>query len=188
MARELLGPNLSSYQGVLYNVLQQRETPQHGVVIALTSPSGNEGVSYIAEALLEEMEDPDTTDSILVDLQSLLDRPDAHFAREAELARSRPLSGRTSRAAFHTCGEQITALRAKYRFSFIDCPALAKSSDVLTVASAVDGILLVLEADRTRKEQIRDAERQLIASGGRLLGHILNKRKYQLPKWLYDIL
>ena len=186
MRQEMTEDALSSCQGVLHHVFeQQRKSSQHGLVIAVTSPSGGEGVSSLSRALLRELEDPDISDGVVLDLGLLL-QPKNQATTTDGSTWTKTLSKSTPRANYQSCREQIVAQRALHHFTLLDCPALSASSDVLRIASLVDGIILVLEAERTRKEQIREAERQLVASGGRVLGHILNKRKYQLPKWLYD--
>ena len=67
----------------------------------------------------------------------------------------------------------------------IDCPAIREGNDLLSLAPFVDGIILVVEAGGTRKEQILHAEKAIGFARGKLLGHILNKRRYDVPEWLY---
>ena len=76
-------------------------------------------------------------------------------------------------------------LRNKFRYIGVDCPALSSSSDVLGLAPLVDGVVLVVEAGRTTKQQIRNAERQIEGAGGKIMGLILNKRRYPVPEALY---
>ncbi len=79
--------------------------------------------------------------------------------------------------------ECIDVLRAQFQYILFDCPALRRSGDTLGIASLVDGLLLVVEADRTTKTEMLQAERQIETAGGRLFGSILNKRKYLVPEW-----
>jgi Mrp family chromosome partitioning ATPase len=67
----------------------------------------------------------------------------------------------------------------------IDCPSLKESTDILGLAPLVDGVLMVIEANRTTKEQIVYLERTLERGGGRILGHLLNKRTYPIPEWVH---
>ena len=55
----------------------------------------------------------------------------------------------------------------------------------MVLAPLVDGIVLVVEANRTQKEQFLYAERAIEYAGGRILGHVLNKRTYVIPDWLH---
>jgi Mrp family chromosome partitioning ATPase len=81
--------------------------------------------------------------------------------------------------------DRISGLRSHFDYVLIDCPSLRTSADVLGIAPLVDGVLLVVEANRTQPRQILHTERQIEAAGGLIRGHILNKRKYFVPNWLY---
>jgi hypothetical protein len=45
-------------------------------------------------------------------------------------------------------------------------------------------MVLVVEANRTQREQLLYAERTIEGAKGRILGHVLNKRSYVIPNWL----
>jgi hypothetical protein len=79
----------------------------------------------------------------------------------------------------------IDLLRFEFDHTIIDCPSLEQSGDLLSVAPFVDGVILVVEANKTRREQPRQAEQVIAAAGGKLLGYILNKRTHEVPDWLY---
>jgi Mrp family chromosome partitioning ATPase len=67
----------------------------------------------------------------------------------------------------------------------LDCPALSVSDDAVFLAPETDGVMVVVEADRTRREQIQNAQHTIETADGNLLGFILNKRQYTVPEWLY---
>jgi hypothetical protein len=46
-------------------------------------------------------------------------------------------------------------------------------------------VILVVESERTRKRTAMWAKEQVEGAGGKLLGVVLNKRKYYIPDWLY---
>jgi hypothetical protein len=80
----------------------------------------------------------------------------------------------------------IRRLCSHFDVVLIDCPALKRSGEVLSVAAAVDGVILVVQAGRTTKADLAFAERQIAGAGGNLEGHVLNKLSTPfLPKWLY---
>ena len=62
------------------------------------------------------------------------------------------------------------------------------SSGALQVVTAVDGVILVVEAGKTTHSQITRAATVIANCGGRLLGVTLNKRTYPIPAWLYRLL
>jgi len=67
----------------------------------------------------------------------------------------------------------------------VDCPSLQEAQDAVLLAPLVDGIVVVVEADRTRVEQLHNTEKTLESAKGKILGHILNKRAYVVPDWLF---
>jgi non-specific protein-tyrosine kinase len=56
----------------------------------------------------------------------------------------------------------------------IDCPPVLPVADTTILASIVDGILLVVRADHTRRQEIGDSVENLRKVGGHLLGVVLN--------------
>lgn len=76
-------------------------------------------------------------------------------------------------------------MRDRFDYILMDSPSLDSSSEALTLGSMVDGVLLVVEAGKTRRQSARNAKEELEAAGGKVLGIVLNKRKYFIPKLLY---
>jgi Mrp family chromosome partitioning ATPase len=68
----------------------------------------------------------------------------------------------------------------------VDCPSLKESTEVLSLAPLVDGVLLIVEANRTQKSQVAYLEQTIEGAGGKVLGHLLNKRTYPIPAWLFN--
>jgi Mrp family chromosome partitioning ATPase len=66
----------------------------------------------------------------------------------------------------------------------VDCPSLKEAQDAILLAPLVDGIVLVVEADRTHREQLLYVERSIELANGKIMGHVLNKRSYVVPDWL----
>ena len=67
----------------------------------------------------------------------------------------------------------------------VDSPPATTSTDGLAISSKVDGVVLVVEAEKTRwpvAETVRD---RIKSSGGNILGIVLNKRRYYIPEWIY---
>ncbi len=78
-------------------------------------------------------------------------------------------------------------LRDSYDLVLIDSPPLGDPIG-LAVAPTVDGVVLVVEADKTRVAAARAAREALIGGGANLLGVVLDKRRYRVPKFLWDLL
>ncbi|MGQ0762661.1 MAG: hypothetical protein ACT4OT_11715 [Acidobacteriota bacterium] len=81
--------------------------------------------------------------------------------------------------------DSVDALRVSFDNILIDCGPLHESSDAAVLASNVDGVVIVVEAGRSRRDQIVNAQRTIEQAGGKFLGFVLNKRRYPVPEWLY---
>jgi Mrp family chromosome partitioning ATPase len=68
----------------------------------------------------------------------------------------------------------------------IDSPALLSSPLAQAMAPTVDGVVLVVEAERTRAAIAQAARDSLKAAGANILGVVLNKRRFHVPKAIYD--
>lgn len=67
------------------------------------------------------------------------------------------------------------ALRGISSWAIVDAPALERSSAAATMASVVDGIILVVTADQTTAQDIEAARQELEAQNGRVLGVVMNR-------------
>jgi Mrp family chromosome partitioning ATPase len=45
---------------------------------------------------------------------------------------------------------------------------------------------MVVEAERTRSPIVDQARRSIESNGGRMLGVVLNKRRFHIPRFLYQ--
>jgi hypothetical protein len=196
----------SIYQTLLYTVLQKpREKAEGGVVIALSSSNPGEGVTYVARALLHELArcELNSVAGVNVSFLRKLHEPTVEAIRNSIARQASYLPGETEgigrskkslampqrkgpwEGSWEYRRDCIGLLRDEFDYTIIDCPSLRESGDLLSIAPFVDGIILVVEANRTRREQPRQAEQRISAAGGTLLGYILNKRVYEVPQWIY---
>lgn len=65
-----------------------------------------------------------------------------------------------------------------------DLPSAERRSLLVRMAAALDGILLVVEAERVSGDEVRRTERILAANGLSLEGVLLNKSREYVPSWL----
>ncbi|MGB7264117.1 MAG: hypothetical protein WBC92_01305 [Terracidiphilus sp.] len=203
-------PVLESLQGsvfhtLVYTVFQKpRQSDSGGIVIAVGSTNPGEGVTFVARALLGELGKSTLTSVAGVNMSFLrkLHEPTLEAIRKSLRASEIGAGGNPSaigrkRNSFD--GEErrgpwegswqyrrdcIDLLRSEFDYSIIDCPSLRVSGDLLSIAPFVDGILLVIEANRTRREEPLYTEQRIEAAGGKVLGFILNKRTNEMPRWL----
>lgn len=181
-------------EGLLFKIVQQsRDHTNGGFVVALTSPTPGAGVSHITRALADSLRKGGGQFAISLDCWHL--EYDSDSAEPANMARRKAVNrfwepGGTEgflhnwHSIQETVVDSLNKLRARYRYILIDCPSLKETPDALRLAPLVDGMVLVIEANRTQKEHILYAERTLERARGRILGHVLNKRTYVIPDWL----
>ncbi len=79
----------------------------------------------------------------------------------------------------------VQKLREQYDLVIFDSPSVLGSSGTELVASNMDGLILVVQANRTRWEVARSAKRDLDSAHIRVLGAILNKQQFIIPEAIY---
>jgi Mrp family chromosome partitioning ATPase len=70
------------------------------------------------------------------------------------------------------------------RLVIVDAPAILSDVSAVTLSRKVSGVLLVVQAEKTREAIVEQARRLIETGGGRVLGAVLNKRKHSIPGWL----
>ena len=80
---------------------------------------------------------------------------------------------------------RLSKLRREFEYSIVEGPPAAESSEAAVLGRSADGIILVLEAHRTRRAAARKIKRTLDAAGARVLGLVLTGRKFPIPEGIY---
>lgn len=81
---------------------------------------------------------------------------------------------------------RMAELNQTFEHVLVDSPALNKSSDALVLGRLVDGVLMVLQSNTTRRETARTAIAGMRNANVNVLGAVLNKRTFPIPQNLYD--
>lgn len=81
--------------------------------------------------------------------------------------------------------ELMDQYRQSYDYVLFDTPPVSAGSTALRIGSAADGVILVVEAERTLVETARRVKEQLGQVRARILGVVLNKRRLPIPKPFY---
>ena len=79
-------------------------------------------------------------------------------------------------------------LKEKFDLIIVDSPPAMMFPDGPSLASHVDGVILVVEAEKTRWQVALSAKERIIKSGGTILGIVFNKQKYYIPQYIYKYL
>lgn len=69
------------------------------------------------------------------------------------------------------------ALRQITDWIVVDMPALERSAAALTTVNAVDGVVLVVNATQTRRQEVASLRRDVELRGGRVAGVVLNRER-----------
>jgi Mrp family chromosome partitioning ATPase len=77
-------------------------------------------------------------------------------------------------------------LRQQYDYILIDAPALAAAPSATALSRLTDGVIMVVEAERTRWPVVKHSKEELERAGATVLGVFLNRRRYYIPRVLYD--
>jgi hypothetical protein len=174
-------------------------------IVAFTAASAGEGVSHVVNTLAKEIASQTQRRVLAVDsvgLQSLQVADPNQIAShcsetqidnlltlpanaEGVMDLQRPDMARAWQNDPDYRASCVKALRWNFDYVLVDCPSLAVSSDATTLAPLVDGVAIVVEAGRTRRDQIQRAQTVVEQAGGDFLGFVLNQRRYPVPGWLY---
>jgi protein-tyrosine kinase len=76
-------------------------------------------------------------------------------------------------------------LTAAFDYVLIDAPSLTDAAWSPAVGAVADGVILVVEAERTRWPVALNLKNEFEASGAKILGAFLNKRRFYIPPRLY---
>ncbi len=81
--------------------------------------------------------------------------------------------------------ERFAELRTEFDYVVVDAPPLTHFADAVALGQLSDGLVMILEANATRREAALDVARNLRAAQIRILGAVLNKRTFPIPDSLY---
>ncbi len=76
-------------------------------------------------------------------------------------------------------------LRQRFEYVLVDSPSISTSSDGLAIVRKVDGIVFVVEAEKTRWPVALAAKKKIVSHGGNILGMVFNKRRFYTPGFVY---
>lgn len=91
-------------------------------------------------------------------------------------------------ASFQALRAWVTELRTQFGYILVDSPPVNSFADAIVLGQVSDGMILVVESSRTPKEAALRAKQSIAAANVPLLGAVLNKRTFAIPKVLYRFL
>ncbi len=76
-------------------------------------------------------------------------------------------------------------LKKEFSYIIIDSPPLQYYPESIMLASKVDGVILVVQAEEVRRQIVVDTKKKLNAVNANILGVVLNRKKHYIPKSIY---
>jgi capsular exopolysaccharide synthesis family protein len=81
---------------------------------------------------------------------------------------------------------RLDDLRAQFDYILVSAPPAHLSADTITLGQLSNGVVLVLEANSTRREVAQKSKLTLETANVKLLGAVLNNRTFPIPKAIYS--
>jgi Mrp family chromosome partitioning ATPase len=79
----------------------------------------------------------------------------------------------------------LPELQREFDHVLIDAPPMESGDDPVMLSRNAEGIVLVLRANSSRRERARKAVRDLEAANVKVLGAVLNHRRFPVPEKIY---
>jgi len=201
------GPQQDDFDRLANRILHLR-LRDRGIALAFASSSSGEGCSYVsynaamvlaqdygkkvawidanyvspqarlmdhsAVSLVELLEDPDRVDSLLIDSNPFL------------IPGGTDLRGSKSLFADERYAALVNSLVRRFEFVIMDLPPVLENPDTPLIATGCDGMLVVIEQKFLKWEIVEHGIQALRDKGVEVLGSVINRRKFVLPKMIYD--
>ena len=175
-------------------------------VVMFLSPQGGEGTSTVSLQFAQALaRDPgvrpvvvDTNDAPPGVRHGLVGARRDHF-REASLARRRAAGrelepvrraragGRRRTGLYQpsTLRQLLDASVTGFDWVILDGPPVLESPDASALGALADGVVLVVQAGRTKRPVLTRAADLLRKAGARVMGSVLNRRVLEIPEFIY---
>lgn len=79
-------------------------------------------------------------------------------------------------------------IRERFRVVVFDAAPVLPYPDTVAVAPHLDAVVLVLQAERDKREVAQRSARLLQGAGARIVGAMLNRQPLYIPRWIYRLL
>ena len=207
--RPPMGDDVLREMGTLRLHLEAALTERVPRRVMLVGLQGHEGVTTVAAQFALSLARDETIRVLLVDahgrraaLSAAAEHPEtrpgaASPERAAEpgddrgaLSRLRvlplPVAYRSAGGVpAHGMRQLLDSVEAAFDWIILDGPPVLESPVAATLAALADGALLVVQAGRTKRPVLGRAVDLLRRAGARVLGTVLNRRRLEIPGFIY---
>jgi Mrp family chromosome partitioning ATPase len=198
--------------GILRNSLESRLEKKSGRVLLFTSAMHEEGVTTMATAYARLLAMHEGHRVLLLELNArtpaLAARLGLHGAEGVThfFSAHRPFAGLVQRPdgeafdVMHVGSADATQVQINLEREFphlvqealrsydtviVDAPPVVLCPETPPLSPFVDGIVLVVHSGRTKRETVDRSIKQLQQFQGRVLGVVLNRKRYYIPRFIY---
>jgi len=84
--------------------------------------------------------------------------------------------------------KRLDELRSRFDFVIVNAPSIGLYPDPVLLGHFADGLVMVLEAEKTDRRHAIRAKAEVEAANVRLLGAVLNNRRFPIPEAIYRYL
>jgi protein-tyrosine kinase len=193
----------------LYGAIEQRLSPDAPRIVQVTSATKGEGTTTVARDLAVTIADTVRKRVLLISVM----RPGVdNFAAAAPVGLEAVMTGTANQGdvieavpglpLFETTLNIVgignghlfdapamdRALRSALSlvdFVILDTPPVLNGFIAPALARHAGGTVLVVEAERVRAPKVQEARRTIEAHGGRIIGAVMNKRRWHIPEIIY---
>lgn len=201
------GPQTEDFNRLAQQALGLRNKGQ-GTILFFASSTSGEGASYVSYNLavtLSEVYSQQVAwlDANFLSPQKALSGPDrttlSDMLKNPDLMASvvpdanpflipggKDLTGARGLVAGKNYNEVLNGLANRFDFVIVDIPPVLDSPETGLMALGGDGLLLVIEQKYLKWEIIDHGLQVLRKKGVQVLGSVINRRTFTLPKVIYD--
>lgn len=213
---DIYGRGKEYYETLRYSILQSENgTTEPPRLIAITSCNRSEGVSTVASSLAVTLalhggrvlfvdanfHRPSAQQIFKVNIspglgEVLWDAMDSETAIQPSaiqnlfiLSAGEMKKDPAPRYESKEFADILSNFKRDYRCVVFDTPPMQRAGNsAIHLASLVDGVILVVETEKVRWEVAQRVRGRLVEAKANVLGVVLNKRKFHVPRLLYDTL
>ena len=80
---------------------------------------------------------------------------------------------------------RFAELREEFDHVLVSAPALTHENEATLMGQLADGVVLIVKANQSRRDSVRQAKEQLETAKVNLLGAVLDQRTFPIPEFLY---
>jgi Mrp family chromosome partitioning ATPase len=93
-----------------------------------------------------------------------------------------------SESPYSAFRDRLEQVRGEFQVVIIDCPPILIDGSWSNLLRGVDGVILVVEAEKTRSAVLQSTIKMIGEVGGHVVGIVFNRRRQYIPRFLYRFL